>query len=135
MTRGLMCVIVLFLLASMGIAGQTELVQASIEPDEAAIGDTVTVKAVFTGEQEDISKVTLYVREYRWDAPEYSLYPDTTAEKNVWILQGPIPNDAPVGETLNLDFTAIDKEGKEIVNEEMPENAVGETGTMKITIK
>jgi len=135
MTRVMICAVVLFLFAGMGIAAQPELVEASIEPDEAAIGDTVTVRAVFTGDQEEISKITLYVREYRWDAPEYNLYPDTTAEENVWMLVGPVPNNAPVGETVNLDFTAVDKEGKEIVNEDMPEGAVGETGTMKLTIK
>ena len=60
----ILALVSLIALSSQAIAGQPEFVEATITPDVAAIGDTVSITVEFTGEAKDVEKVYLTVREY-----------------------------------------------------------------------
>ena len=128
----ILALVSLIALSSQATAGQPEFVEATITPDVAAIGDTVSVTVEFTGEAEDMEKVYLTVREYPYDGPIIPLRP-VGGDKNVWAVEDTVPYDAPA-ETFNLDITALDKEGKEIVTPGFEDNRYGKAGSVKIEV-
>ena len=122
------------LVASLAFAEKPSVKEARITPTEAAVGDSISIMAVFTGEKSDIREIYGYAREYPYDSPRISLQPAEAASNNLWHLETTIPWDAP-SETFHLDFTAIDKDGKEIVSEDMADTAIGKTFTLLLTVK
>lgn len=122
----------LFIFSIQATAGQPELVKAKISPEVAAIGDTVTVSVEFSGEANDMEKVFLKVREYPYEGPTIMLHP-VEGEKNVWTAEETVPYDAPA-ETFNLDITAMDSEGMEIVTQGFESNRFGKAGSVMIEV-
>lgn len=124
--------VALFTLAGQAWAGQPALVEAKITPETAAIGDTVTVSVEFTGAAADLEKVYLRVREYPYDGPTIYLKP-VEGEKNVWTAEETVPYDAPA-EVFNLDITAVDSEGKELITEGFEGNYYGKAGSVQVEV-
>jgi len=134
MNRTILMILSVLLFAGLAFAGQPSVKEATIAPKELSVGDSVTMVVEFTGKKSDIKEVFGYAREYPYDSPRITLMPAETGKKNTWHLSTTIPWDAP-SETYHLDFTAIDKDGKEIVSKDMPETAIGKTFTLVLTVK
>ena len=133
MNRTVIMIVSLFVLVSLAYAGQPTVKEATITPNELAVGDSVTMVVEFTGKKGDIKEIFGYAREYPYDSPRITLLQDESSESNIWRLTTTIPWDAP-SETFHLDFTAIGKDGKEIVDKDMPETAIGKTFTLILTV-
>lgn len=116
------------------IAKQPTLKVAKIEPEVAAPGDTIKITVEFSGAVKDIKEVSFIVREYPYDYPRQYLKSVTEGKKNIWMLLGPVPWEAPY-ETFHLDITAKDKDGKEIVTKGLEQQSTGRTATIKFTIQ
>jgi hypothetical protein len=129
-------IVTVLLLMSVGFlfADQPKLKEAKLEPAVLESGDKIKVSVEFTGSKDDIKEVTILVREYVDEAPQYSLAPDAASKKNVWILEETVPYDAPIG-IIHLDITAIDKDGKKIVTKDLSEATLGSTATLKLEVK
>jgi len=135
MKKVLVVLSLLLLIATTVFAKQPKLKEATMIPQVAAPGDSVTVTVEFTGKHRDIQKVFLTVREHPYDAPQFSLLPDKSQKKNnTWILKTIVPWDAP-SESVNLDITAIDKKGKEIVTKGLENQTTGKAGSVAFEIK
>ncbi len=134
--KKILVVLFLSLLISVtAFAKQPELKEATMVPQAAAPGDSVTVTVEFTGKHKDIHKVFLTVREHPYDAPQFSLLPDKSQKKkNIWMLKTIVPWDAP-SECVNLDITAIDKKGKEIISKGLESQTTGKAGSVTFEIK
>ncbi len=130
----MLALLMLFILVQSSLAEQPKLKEAVIKPNTAAIGDTVNIKVEFSGVHKDIREVFLTVREYQYDYPRIPLVADTTSKKNIWVMKGPIPEEAP-SELFHLDITAIDKEGKEIVTKGFEQSYTGKAGTIELKVK
>ncbi len=124
--------VALFTLASLATAAQPKLVEAKIAPEKAAVGDKVSITVEFSGKAKDLKQVYLTVREYPYDGPTIVLKP-VEGKKNVWSAEETVPYDAPA-ETFNLDITAVDKEGKEIVTKGFENNYTGKAGSVKLQV-
>jgi GH15 family glucan-1,4-alpha-glucosidase len=134
MNRTLIVALSVLMLAGPAFAGQPEVKEATITPTELGVGDSVKIVVEFTGEKGNIKEIFGYAREYPYDSPRITLFQDEDSKKNIWKVAATVPWDAP-SETFHLDFTAVDKEGKEIVSKDMPETAIGKTFTLILTVK
>ncbi|HPG41738.1 MAG TPA: hypothetical protein PLP19_20790 [bacterium] len=134
--KKILVVLSLFLLiATTVFAKQPKFKEATMIPQAAAPGDSVTLTVEFTGKIKEISKVFLTVREHPYDAPQFILQPDKSQKKkNIWMLKTIVPWDAP-SESVNLDITAIDKKGKEIVSKGLENQATGKAGSVSFEIQ
>lgn len=132
MKKTALILVVLFTLVSLATAAQPKLVEAKITPDKASVGDKVTVTVEFTGKAKDLKQVYLTVREYPYDGPTIVLKP-VEGKKNIWTAEETVPYDAPA-ETYNLDITAVDKKGDEIVTEGFENNYTGKTGSVQLEV-
>jgi len=133
MKKSLLILVAVFCVGQLAFAGQPKLVKAWVEPEEAAIGDSVKLYVEFTGSAKDIKEVYLTVREYPYDYPRIDLQPMGT-KKNLWFKEGEIPYDA-YSETYHLDINAFTKKGKEIVTKGFEENSTGKAGTIVLKAK
>ena len=132
MKKSAFILVALLLLTSL-VAAKPELVQASISPEKASVGDKVKVSVEFTGKKADLKQVYLTVREYPYDGPTIVLKPIEGGKKNIWVAEQNVPYDAPA-ETFNLDITAVDKKGNEIVTKGFEDNSFGKAGSVKLVV-
>ncbi len=132
MKKTALILVVLFTLASLATAAQPKLVEAKITPEKAAVGDKVTITVEFTGKAKDLKQVYLTVREYPYDGPTIVLKP-VEGKKNIWTAEENVPYDAPA-ETFNLDITAVDKKGNDIITEGFENNYTGKTGSVQLEV-
>ena len=128
----LVALVALFTISGLAMAAQPKLVDAKITPEKASVGDKVTVTVEFSGKAKDLKQVYLTVREYPYDGPTIVLKP-VEGKKNVWTAEETVPYEAPA-ETFNLDITAVDKKGKEIVTEGFEDNYTGKAGSVKLQV-
>jgi len=113
---------------------KVKLVKAVIEPAAAAAGEQVTVTVEFSGKAKNVKQVMLIPREYAYDIDQpYYLQQDASG-KNIWMLQGPIPYEAPAG-SVHLEVKAVDKDGKEIVLKKFKDQEFGKAGLIDFEIK
>lgn len=128
---GLFSVLVASVLA---FASQLEVISAKVVPSEVSAGESIQFVLEFSGKTSDIKEVIGQVREYPYEGPRIVLQPDKSSEKNLWILKSTVPFEAP-SETFHIDFTAVGKDGKEIVTENLEKTAIGKTATAVLTVK
>ena len=133
MRNGLVFLCIVLLMAPMTHA-KIKLVSAVIQPTAAAAGDEVTVTVEFSGKAKNISQVLLIPREYAYEIDQpFELQLDGSG-KNVWMLKGPIPWDAPSGE-VKLEIKALDAKGKEIVIKDYEDQVHGKAGVIAFEVK
>ncbi len=132
--KKILSLLLIVLLSAPFAQAKIKLIQARIEPAEAAAGDMVKVTVEFSGKADKIKEVMIIPREFAYDIDEpYSLTKDASG-KNVWTLEGPIPYEAPAG-IVNLEIKAIDKKGKEIVIKDYKDQVHGKAGLITFEIK
>ncbi len=134
MKKILIMTLVLLMGVTIVYAKQPEVKSAKLEPVAAAPGDNVKLTVELTGKPEEIKEVSLIVREYPYDFPRQYLTPPKDAKLNAWILEAEIPYDAPY-ETVNLDITVKDKEGKVIIPEVLKKEGKTYSASVKLTIQ
>jgi hypothetical protein len=131
--RTLVAVGFLLLTVCLALAEQPKVVQTTISPQKASVGNSVKVTVEFTGKPSDIQKVYLVVRGYEYDTDPYPLKPAAKTDKNIWSVKEPVPYNAPA-ETYHLDINAMDKNGDEIVTKGFETNSSGKAGSVKLTV-
>ncbi len=113
---------------------QLQVISTTLEPNTASPGDSIKVSMELSGAKLDIEQVSFIPREYAEAVYPYYLKAVKNSEKNVWELTSIIPYDAPYG-VINLDFTVIDKDGKEIISKSLENNTFGKAATLTLTIQ
>jgi hypothetical protein len=126
--------IILLMGLLIACSGQPKLMQATVEPEIASPGESITLQVQFSGTYTDMKNVYLTVREYPYDYPMIELSPDMSETGNRWKKEVTVPYDANNGE-FHLDINAFVRSGEEIISDGFENNSTGKTGTIILKIK
>jgi hypothetical protein len=134
MKKNFLILQILSMIIFMSCTSQPKLINAQVEPELAAVGDSIMLNVIFSGSKDDLKGVYLTVREHPYDYPMIRLFPDDRSEKNEWSLKIRVPYDAYAAK-FHLDINAFDKEDHEIISEGFENNSTGKAGTILLEIK
>jgi len=132
--RKVLMVLGMVLLIVTMVDAKVTLVKAVIEPTAAAPGDDVSVTVEFGGKAKNIEKVVMIPREYAYEIDQPFPLQKVEDGKNVWVLKGQVPWEAPSG-PVALEIKAVDKKGNEVVIEEFKDQIHGKAGLIEFEVK
>ena len=115
----LLFILILFaviLLSCRTIAGQPQILKASIVPSEIKPGDKVLIEAVVKDRHYIVRKVECTVKEdprAKIRLNDNGMEPDKKANDGVWCVAVEVPDETPKGK-FNLEITAYRKDGESV---------------------
>ena len=122
---------------TIGCAGQLAVQQVMIDPTEVNAGDNAKIMVQFKGPKDQLKSVVATVREnpdIYFPLNDSGKNGDEKAGDNIWTHIATVPVEAPAA-VYNLDISAKDMDGNEIIAEGLENRTTGRSGTVVLTVK
>ncbi len=117
--------------------GKLSVENAYAEPQPVGPGNDLSLYVVVNGPAENVDRVETTVREYtefRGQLQNNGEGADKVAGDNIWSSSFEVPWDAPSG-TYHIDVSVYDKQGNELVTEELANQWTGKSATIEVKIQ
>ncbi|HKJ68837.1 MAG TPA: hypothetical protein VKA68_12835 [bacterium] len=118
-------------------AGKLSVDNAYAEPQPVSPGNELSLYVVLNGPSQNVDRVETTVREYtdfRGQLQNNGEGADKATGDNIWSSSFEIPWDAPSG-TYHIDVSVYDKDGNELVTEELANQWTGKSATIEVKIQ